>query len=62
GVRTPQPVAVLVRRGRGGFRRLTGASQVAPVQVDEAERDRLMKSLQENVDFFEEACAGEEPL
>jgi len=45
---------------RGGFRRLTGASQVAPVQVDEAERDRLMKSLQENVDFFEEACAGEE--
>ncbi|MEU0297696.1 hypothetical protein ABZ136_37510, partial [Streptomyces microflavus] len=29
---------------RGGFRRLTGASQVAPVQVDEAERDRLMKS------------------
>lgn len=47
---------------RGGFRRLTGASQVAPVQVDEAERDRLMKSLQENVDFFEEACAGEEPL
>lgn len=47
---------------RGGFRRLTGASQVAPVQVDEAERDRLMKSLQENVDFFEEACVGEEPL
>ncbi|MFD8619957.1 hypothetical protein [Streptomyces sp. NPDC059513] len=46
---------------RGGFRRLTGASQVAPVQVDEAERDRLMKSLQENVDLFEEACAGEEP-
>ncbi|MER5819505.1 hypothetical protein ABT140_29870, partial [Streptomyces californicus] len=46
---------------RGGFRRLTGASQVAPVQVDEAERDRLMKALQENVDFFEEACAGEEP-
>ncbi|KQX89723.1 hypothetical protein AB0K86_31190 [Streptomyces clavifer] len=45
---------------RGGFRRLTGASQVAPVQVDEAERDRLMKSLQENVDFFEEACTGDE--
>ncbi|MFD8442769.1 hypothetical protein [Streptomyces globisporus] len=45
---------------RGGFRRLTGATQVAPVQVDEAERDRLMKALQENVDFFEEACAGEE--
>ncbi|MBM7440864.1 hypothetical protein [Streptomyces sp. HB132] len=46
--------------GRGGFRRLSGASQVAPVQVDEAERDRLMKSLHENVDFFEEACTGED--
>ncbi|MFE4691789.1 hypothetical protein ACFRH6_17220 [Streptomyces sp. NPDC056749] len=45
---------------RGGFRRLSGASQVTPVQVDEAERDRLMKSLQENVDHFEEACTGEE--
>lgn len=44
---------------RDGFRRLTGASQVVPVQVDEAERDRLMKSLQENLDFFEEACTGE---
>ncbi|MFB7510069.1 hypothetical protein [Streptomyces broussonetiae] len=41
---------------RGGFRRLTGASGVVPVQVDEAERDRLMKALQENLDFFEEAC------
>ncbi|MFJ4842739.1 hypothetical protein [Streptomyces sp. NPDC088746] len=45
---------------RGGFRRLGGASQVTPVQVDEAERDRLMKSLHENVDFFEEACTGDE--
>ncbi len=44
---------------RGGFRRLTRASQVVPVEVDEAERDRLMKSLQENLDFFEEACTGE---
>ncbi|MGW1652002.1 hypothetical protein [Streptomyces atratus] len=44
---------------RGGFRRLTRTSQVVPVQVDEAERDRLMKSLQENVDSFEEACTGE---
>ncbi|MZD06637.1 hypothetical protein GTW43_16250, partial [Streptomyces sp. SID5785] len=43
---------------RGGFRRLTGASGVVPVQVEEAERDRLMKSLQENLDFFEEACTG----
>ncbi|MFJ9930573.1 MULTISPECIES: hypothetical protein [Streptomyces] len=41
---------------RGGFRRLTGVSGVVPVQVDEAERDRLLKSLQENLDFFEEAC------
>lgn len=37
---------------RGGFRRLTGASDVVPVQVDEAERDRLLKSL--HVAFFEE--------
>ncbi|MGW4492188.1 hypothetical protein [Streptomyces sp. NPDC004376] len=41
---------------RGGFRRLTGATGVVPVQVDEAERDRLMKSLQENLGSFEEAC------
>ncbi|MFD7295758.1 hypothetical protein ACFV9W_20965 [Streptomyces sp. NPDC059897] len=46
---------------RGGFRRLTDATGVVPVQVEEAERDRLMKSLQENLDFFEEACAGDEP-
>lgn len=44
---------------RGGFRRLTRTSHVVPVQVDDAERDRLMKSLQENVDHFEEACTGE---
>ncbi|WP_240957475.1 MULTISPECIES: hypothetical protein [Streptomyces] len=44
---------------RAGFRRLTGARGVAPVTVDEAERDRLMKSLQENLDFFEEACGGD---
>ncbi|MFJ3671733.1 hypothetical protein ACIPSE_35250 [Streptomyces sp. NPDC090106] len=44
---------------RGGFRRITGAGGVVPVQVDEAERDRLMKSIQEHAargDFFEEAC------
>ena len=52
------PVRVLGRlESRGGFRRLTDASGVVPVQVDEAERDRLMKSLQENLDFFEEACS-----
>ncbi|MGW2825207.1 hypothetical protein ACWC24_30035 [Streptomyces sp. NPDC001443] len=55
------PVRVHGRlESRGGFRRLTGAGGVVPVQVDEAERDRLMKSLQENLDFFEEACAGED--
>lgn len=45
---------------RGGFRRLTGAAGVAPVQVDDAERDRLMKALQENLDCFEEACGGDD--
>lgn len=29
---------------RGGFRRLAGPTGVAPIEVDEAERDRLMKS------------------
>ncbi|MFE6990936.1 hypothetical protein ACFVFN_22575, partial [Streptomyces pharetrae] len=54
------PVRVHGRlESRGGFRRLTGASGVAPVQVDEAERDRLRKSLQENLDFFGEACGGD---
>ncbi|MFG3656360.1 hypothetical protein [Streptomyces sp. NPDC047706] len=54
------PVRVHGRlESRGGFRRLTGASGVAPVQVDEAERDQLLKSLQENLDFFEEVCGGE---
>ncbi|MBK3640480.1 MULTISPECIES: hypothetical protein [Streptomyces] len=55
------PVRVRGRlESRGGFRRLTGAEGVVPVQVDDAERDRLMKSLHENLDFFEEACGGEE--
>ncbi|MCX3062561.1 hypothetical protein OFY01_22945, partial [Streptomyces sp. GXMU-J5] len=43
---------------RGGFRRLTGASGVVPVQVEDAERDRLMKSLQDTAQitaFIEEA-------
>ncbi|WP_086768994.1 hypothetical protein [Streptomyces bobili] len=47
---------------RGGFRRLTGARGVVPVQVDDAERDRLMKSLQETAEItavFEEACGGD---
>jgi hypothetical protein len=55
------PVRVHGRlESRGGFRKVTGASGVVPVQVDEAERDRLMKSLQEDLDFFEEACGGED--
>ncbi|MFC9632878.1 hypothetical protein ACFTY8_27345 [Streptomyces mirabilis] len=57
------PVRVLGRlESRGGFRRLTDASGIVPVQVDEAERDRLMKSLQETAEitaFFEEACSGD---
>ncbi|MET8247960.1 hypothetical protein ABZV31_28310 [Streptomyces sp. NPDC005202] len=54
------PVRVHGRlESRGGFRRLTGASGVVPVQVEDEERDRLMKALQEDLDFFEEACAGE---
>ncbi|MFF2008882.1 hypothetical protein ACFVWY_07390 [Streptomyces sp. NPDC058195] len=42
-----------------GFRRLTRTAKVVPVRVDDAERDRLMKSLHENLDCFEEACTGE---
>ncbi|MFI6209739.1 hypothetical protein ACIBAI_25710 [Streptomyces sp. NPDC051041] len=57
------PVRVRGRlESRGGFRRLTGASEVVPVRVDDAERDRLMKSLRETAgiaDFFEEAGGGE---
>ncbi|MEU0004962.1 hypothetical protein ABZ079_11880 [Streptomyces sp. NPDC006314] len=44
---------------RGGFRRLTGACGVVPVRVDDAERERLMKSLQETDKedaYFEKAC------
>ncbi|WP_030745395.1 hypothetical protein [Streptomyces griseus] len=51
------PIRVVGRlESRGGFRRLADPSGVVPVQVDEAERDRLMKSMHENLDFFEEAC------
>ncbi|MEU9311220.1 hypothetical protein [Streptomyces sp. NPDC048256] len=59
------PVRVQGRlESRGGFRRVTGACGVVPVQVDEAERDRLMKSMQGNTggaDYFEEACEEEQP-
>ncbi|WP_406345350.1 hypothetical protein [Streptomyces sp. NBC_00648] len=58
------PIRVAGRlESRGGFRRLAGATGVVPVQVDDAERDRLMKSIQgtmESMAFFEEACTGEE--
>lgn len=40
---------------RGGFRRVTGVSGVVPAQVEDAERDRLLKSEHENLDFFDEA-------
>lgn len=54
------PVRVHGRlESRGGFRRLTGARDLVPVQVDEAERDRLMKFLQESPDCFEDGCEGE---
>ncbi|MEU9736576.1 hypothetical protein [Streptomyces sp. NPDC048002] len=57
------PVKVHGRlESRGGFRKLTGVHGVVPVQVDEAERDRLMKSLQETAEltaFFEETAGGE---
>ncbi|UZJ32267.1 hypothetical protein [Streptomyces endophytica] len=55
------PIRVSGRlESRGGFRRITGGRDVTPVQVDEAERDRLLKSLQENLDFFEEACGADD--
>ncbi|MFC7914045.1 hypothetical protein [Streptomyces sp. NPDC057386] len=54
------PVRVCGRlESRGGFRRLTAVTEVAPAQVEEAERDRLIKELQENLDFFEGACGGD---
>ncbi|NJP48957.1 hypothetical protein HCJ93_02435 [Streptomyces sp. SBST2-5] len=49
---------------RSGFRRLTDVSDLTPVPVDEAERDRLMKAIQENAEvaaFFGEVCEGDDP-
>ena len=43
---------------RGGFRRITGVADVTPVGVDDAGWDRLRKSLQENVDAFDECAAA----
>jgi hypothetical protein len=57
------PVRVRGRlESRGGFRRVTAASDVEAVQVDEAERDRLVKSLQEvagTAAFLAETCEGD---
>ncbi|MFF9762014.1 hypothetical protein ACF1G4_21275 [Streptomyces caelestis] len=58
------PVRVRGRlESRGGFRRLTDVGELAPVQVDEAERDRLMKAFQANAEtaaFFGEACGPDD--
>ncbi|MFI1095793.1 hypothetical protein [Streptomyces sp. NPDC020917] len=55
------PVRISGRlESRGGFRRLADPGGVAPVEVDEAERDRLLKSLQGGIDTFEDACGGED--
>lgn len=53
------PVRISGRlQSRGGFRRLTEGGEVTPVQVDEAERDRLLKSLQASFDVFGERNDG----
>ncbi|GAA2665940.1 hypothetical protein [Streptomyces lunalinharesii] len=61
------PIRVSGRlESRGGFRRITGGRDVTPVQVDPADRDRLMKALAEapaepgddGFDDAEEACEG----
>lgn len=58
------PVRVRGRlESRGGFRRLTGARDLAPVQVAGAERDRLLKALQANAETaasFGEACGPDD--
>lgn len=43
---------------RTGFRHLTHPSAPAPVHVDEADRDRLMKALHGGVDTFEDSFGG----
>ncbi|MGW1195943.1 hypothetical protein ACWD4B_08770 [Streptomyces sp. NPDC002536] len=49
------PVRVTGRlESRSGFRRLADAGGVMPAEVDEAERDRLLKSLQENLEALGE--------
>jgi hypothetical protein len=54
------PVRISGRlESRGGFRRLAEPGGLAPVEVDEAERDRLLKSLQGGMDTFDDACGGD---
>ncbi|MEU2720872.1 hypothetical protein [Streptomyces smyrnaeus] len=43
---------------RGGFRRLSGAYDVAPVPVPEAARERLLKRLRNDLDDFERGMGG----
>ncbi|MEU1620353.1 hypothetical protein ACFZAU_27125 [Streptomyces sp. NPDC008238] len=43
---------------RTGFRHLTHPSAPAPVHVDEADRDRLLKALHGGVDTFEDSFGG----
>ncbi|MCM2392850.1 hypothetical protein [Streptomyces albipurpureus] len=61
---TGQPIRVAGRlESRGGFRRLTDASDVVAVPVDDAERDRLMKALKESRedrDFLPGGCDAED--
>ncbi|MGW0119243.1 hypothetical protein [Streptomyces sp. NPDC003327] len=57
------PIRVVGRlESRGGFRRLTDATGVVPVRVDDAERDRLLKAVHGNageIDLFEEGPEGD---
>ncbi|MGI5351151.1 hypothetical protein ACQEU8_23655 [Streptomyces sp. CA-250714] len=43
---------------RGGFRRLSGAYDIAPVPVPEAARERLLKQLRNGLDDFEQGMGG----
>ncbi|MEU5301811.1 hypothetical protein ACH4YO_23690 [Streptomyces noursei] len=61
------PIRVSGRlESRGGFRRITGGRDVTPVQVDPADRDRLLKALWEDpaepgdggFDDADAACGG----
>ncbi|MEU6808779.1 hypothetical protein ABZ920_07210 [Streptomyces sp. NPDC046831] len=58
------PVGVRGRlESRDGFRRLTQASGVVPVQVDDEERDRLLKAVHEeskDTECFGRACPDED--